>query len=76
MGEGSTCGWGGTHSPALGGLPSLKPSLFLLFLGERSFPLPLEGEISPEVRVIQVWAGLCLGILVINGLSGCKSSHF
>lgn len=66
-------GW--THFPAGGtalgplcGLSSLKPSLLLPFLGERSLHLPLEGEISPEVMVTQMWAGLCLGVLVINGL--------
>lgn len=31
---------------------------------------------SPQARVTQRWAGLCLGILVINGLSDCKSSQF
>ncbi|KAJ7405794.1 hypothetical protein WISP_137693 [Willisornis vidua] len=40
--------------------------------GERSRHLHLEGEVSPgvpEVKVTQTSAGLCLGILVINGFS-------
>lgn len=67
---------GGTALRPLCGLSSLKPSFLLPFLGERSCHLPLEGETSPGVTATPMWAGLCLGVLVINGLSGCKSRQF